>query len=217
MASVCEWTRRVTALAALLSAAGCINWQQYWTNRIQNAKPRVLEDEGWFKDQTRIRLESMTVYGTADHRIEVSSVCLVDHPPNSIKPVCSLSFVSYSPDWLFLSNRDVTVLVDGERLEFGAAERKAQTRASVNPLDGTQIVSAVERLFVPMDRPTMWKIGAAKSAEAQVGPFTFTLPRQHREGIAETATKAGQAALRLRQTAAAKNPAETPAAEAGRR
>lgn len=100
------------------------------------------------------------------------------------EPRFYLYAVSRSPDWRFLENREIILLVDGERINLGEAERKGtvnEPRSSVGRFGGG--VSVTETLFVHITRAELEKISKAKLVEIKTGRFAFTLKDEHQEAF----------------------------------
>ena len=97
------------------------------------------------------------------------------------KPVdhVTLAFLSSSKEWTFLQDQDLYVLVDGERLSLGKAERDSDIK-----LGGVK-----EYLGVSLPYDTFLKIANGKNVEMKLGPKEFKLKDEHLEGFRDLASR----------------------------
>lgn len=72
--------------------------------------------------------------------------------------------------WLWLNERRLLLIVDGDRLNLGEGQRTSEG-------------GRVESVFFRVDRETLTKIADAGKVEMQVGPFESEIGEKQRAGI----------------------------------
>lgn len=143
--------------------------------------PEVSYDR--FRDVTVIqtpRVEARgQVPGTGSSTFEMRAftVCLGDGlcAPERIQ----MSLMTSSDGWLFLHARDVILLVDGQRLHYGEAERSGG-------IGGSRTV--YEHLSWPMPAEDFRRMAFADVVEAKVGAHEFAIPPARREALRRLVT-----------------------------
>jgi hypothetical protein len=140
-----------------------------------------------FKDETTISLKSLrplpiihpvTLYIVPTFRFPGKTVSLPDH--------VSLWFYSTSKDWQFLDYRQLLVVADGERFDFGET---ARVQSNVDANRYTRHVNVSETLGVMIPLNSFLKIINSKSVEIRLGQIEFKLAPDHLEALRDFASR----------------------------
>lgn len=136
-----------------------------------------------FKDLTSVRLQPMKIpapfvnynVGIYDLWIEAGYAYQgqVTRQPDTV----ILIFGTQSRGWSFAVSRDLTLLVDGERLSLGTTGHQGEPGSYL----GSSWVR--EAMFVQLPYGVFNKIANAKAVEVQLGSFEFALTERHLEGL----------------------------------
>lgn len=96
----------------------------------------------------------------------------------------NLIFTSIGSDWRYLKDSRLYCLIDGDRVDLGAARVKD---SDIKP--GYSTVEVKEILMFPVKYQTLQKISNAKSVEVRLGNTEFYLDQYFRESLKELLAK----------------------------
>jgi len=137
------------------------------TKNFKNSK-RFAVTYDRFKDRTWVRV------GPFIDRLSISASFTFEGESQSA-PVSEITliFYSYSSDWRFLNNRDLYVIVDGERMDLGEGARSGSVTSRYRS------VGVTETLVFAVPFTVFEKFTNAKSVEFKVGPIETSLKDEH--------------------------------------
>ena len=126
-----------------------------------------------FKDQTTVTFSGIAIKPSKTTRIYTYLDYYVNFSfkgqeiPEDIDSYY-LVFKSTSRSWSFIDNRNLILLIDGEKLGLGQGDRDGEVNTGYGRYSS---VSVSERVFFKVDRDFFNKIVNAKTVELQLGGF----------------------------------------------
>lgn len=138
-----------------------------------------------FKDQTTVLFYPMAVSGTARYLLSSEMLGLFaaftysgKTQPASVSEVI-IAFTSTSPDWVYLKDRELIALVDGERLPLGEAARDSSVKYG----------GVEEMLAVTVSYDHLLKLTNARVVEMKLGDREIKLKEKHLEALRDLASR----------------------------
>lgn len=143
-------------------------------------KKEIQTEYDRFKDTTYVRLRYLNVSTGLTERISIVATYSYKGTTPSVPENINLGFFSYSKEWRFLRDRGFIVIADGERLDFGQAERVSSDihRGSVSEL-----------LAVSMPLEAFLKVVNASSLQIRLGYYELPLAPDHYEALKDFASR----------------------------
>lgn len=128
-----------------------------------------------FKDETTVQFKRLPLTGTGRRLMSGETLYLIGafrfkgQTLAASVNVAYLGFISESENWLYLRDRDLIALIDGERLVLGSAERDSDV--------GLGRVSEVLVFEIPHE--TLLRLANGTQVEMQLGLREFKLKDNH--------------------------------------
>lgn len=138
-----------------------------------------------FKDETTVQFKRLPLTGTGRRVWSGETLYLVgafhfkgQTLATPVK-VAYLGFISESENWLYLRDKNLIALIDGERLDLGSADRDSNVRLG----------KVSELLVFEIPHETLLKIANGTSVEMQLASREFKLKDNHLFALRELAER----------------------------
>jgi hypothetical protein len=138
-----------------------------------------------FKDETTVKFKRLPLTGGMRLAMSAEMIYLMGafqfkgQKMSEPATTAYLGFLSESKDWVFLRDQHLIVLVDGERIDLGDAERDSDIR----------IGEVKELLVFDVPAETLSKIANGDKVEMQLGSREFKLKDNARAALRDLAER----------------------------